>query len=374
MNKSLLEELNLTIPPFIKPDYSQVIDRSPLPPSTIYLRTTIHSPQSTFSWIKSLPLFQKLQDNSSSLSLTCSSSIPSYLFTPGINFPTFDINKNLCPKKPKSTKKKQARNDPIDTLVKKESDLASNAYEIYAKIEAPSIFKENEHDMNCKLEEANSMKEEYIESKPVKLECKIEAIKYEEEETNLETNQETQEKETESDEEYVADGPKKGLKKKKGVRKQKAQNRIKNLPGLIMQRVKTNVKNYLTHHHKVTPIENRLLFIHKILGCFHKSDKERFMDYLDEYQKHWKTWKTIIGFLELNPKYGKVVLELVAEFLGPDGDEDFNQWLRNGKMCNKSIVTIQDAKKLLASKFDAIKLEVEEEGDFVHKIIKKEEA
>ena len=377
MQKSPLTELKLTIPPFKLNGINEPTERLRLPPSTYYLNYPFNAKRSTFlsnPLIKPIHFPHETVKNNPSYNQHSPPSIPTQFFIPIINIPTYGAKSHTYSKEPASFCNLPPLADPWESLVKEESETAStnNNNETFIKKEEAL----DDHGFNCKYEADSIIKEEEKEMRTVKIECKMEPMDFEEEEIKQKTKKELQKKpkvEKESDEEYVVK-PKKSSTKKKGHKKQKAQNRIKNLPGLIMQRVKTLVKNYFSSFNRQNTFEPKPLFVHKILQDVNKLDQTRFSHFLDQYEKHWKTWKTIIEFLERNPRYGKVMLELVAEFLGPLGEEDFNEWLKNGKMCTKSILTIQDAKKLLASKFDAITLETKQEEDLVHKIIKKEES
>jgi hypothetical protein len=178
--------------------------------------------------------------------------------------------------------------------------------------------------------------------------------------------------------------------KEKKVPKKKAQNRIKNIPGLVMQRVRSSIKGYFTLSPKLEKQEKRLVYVDKVLSTLNKSDKEKLLTFLEGYQKNWKTWNTIQNFLQTNPKYGGILLDVVLGFFGQDGLEDFNDWLTSGKMGEKSKAAVTEMKDRIGTKFSKILLKSEdhpaesaameeekdgeeEVADLPSKIVKKEE-
>ena len=164
----------------------------------------------------------------------------------------------------------------------------------------------------------------------------------------------------------------------KKVPKKKAQNRIKNIPGLVMQRVRSSIKSYFTLNPKLDRQEKRLGYIDKVLGGLNKSDKERLTGFLEGYQKNWKTWNTIQKYLQTNPKYGSILLDVVLEFFNEPGKEDFEDWLISGKMGQKSKTAVTEMKSRIGNKFGKILLKREDEEDdeelqLTSKLVKKEE-
>lgn len=168
----------------------------------------------------------------------------------------------------------------------------------------------------------------------------------------------------------------KGAQKK--VPKKKAQNRIKNIPGLIMQRVRSSIKTYFTRNPRFEKQEKRLSYVEKVLGGMAKPEKDKILAFLDQYQKNWKTWNTIQKYLQTNPKCGAILLDVVLEFFGNEGLEDFNDWLTSGKMGEKSKKAVTEMKDRIGQKFSKILLTTDEEeedpaSNLKDKIIKREE-
>jgi len=160
----------------------------------------------------------------------------------------------------------------------------------------------------------------------------------------------------------------------KKVPKKKAQNRIKNIPGLIVQRVRSSIKNYLSLNPKLDKHERRLGYVDKVLVNVNKNDRDRLLAFLEGYQKNWKTWNTIQNFLKTNTKYGAILLDVVLQFFGPDGNDDFNEWLTSGKMGQKSKIAVTEMKDKIGAKFSKILLKAEtQETNQKDKMIKTEE-
>lgn len=143
--------------------------------------------------------------------------------------------------------------------------------------------------------------------------------------------------------------------------KKKAQNRIKNIPGLIMQRVRSGIKSYFARSPKFPAKDKRLVYIEKVLDNISKQDKERLAAFLETYQKNWKTWNTIQQYLHSDPRMGGIMLDTVMGFFQEDGLEDFNDWLTSGKMSDKSKAAVLELKERIGQKFS--KLLVRAEGD-----------
>lgn len=166
-------------------------------------------------------------------------------------------------------------------------------------------------------------------------------------------------------------------KAQKKVPKKKAQNRIKNIPGLIMQRVRSSIKTYFTRNPRFEKQERRLTYVEKVLGAMSKAEKDKILAFLDQYQKNWKTWNTIQKYLQTNPKCGAILLDVVLEFFGNEGLEDFNDWLTSGKMGEKSKKAVTEMKDRIGQKFSKILLTTEDEEDpeanLKDKIVKREE-
>ena len=144
--------------------------------------------------------------------------------------------------------------------------------------------------------------------------------------------------------------------------KKKAQNRIKNFPGLVVQRVKSSIKTFRSlKPQEAEKLESRFQYIAKWLNTMTKSEINAFLSFLDVYEKKWKTWNTIQNFLNRDRKFGRILLDIVDEFFGEGGKEDFVDWLKSGKMGEKSKDTVMSMKEHIGNKFKLIVLAGEDE-------------
>jgi len=140
----------------------------------------------------------------------------------------------------------------------------------------------------------------------------------------------------------------------KSQEKKSTQNRIKNLPGLIIQRVRSSIKICLNIEDPTKKGFTRVQYVEKFLKDMNRMEKDSFLIFLEQYEKRWKTWHSILTFLDKNQEFGLVILDIIAMFLSDPGKQDFEEWLKSGKMCEKSKATILETKDLLAFKFSQI--------------------
>lgn len=158
--------------------------------------------------------------------------------------------------------------------------------------------------------------------------------------------------------------------------KKKAQNRIKNFPGLVVQRVKSTIKMYVSTKQQRGEVTNpRMSYVAKVVDSMEAGQKNQFISFIDKYQKNWKTWNTIQTFLNMDPKLGRILLSVVMEFFGEEGNEDFKDWITSGKMGEKSKDTVMSMKTHIANKFQLIVLEGESQDQipYPQKLVKKSE-
>ena len=161
------------------------------------------------------------------------------------------------------------------------------------------------------------------------------------------------ESEDEKDEKSV-EKKKKGSSKshKNGSKKdgKKPQNKMKNFPGLIMQRIKTLSKKYSKFFAQV--ILKKKLFL---------NEQEKFKDFISKYNKNNKTWATIEEYLRNNLRFARGYLKLVYTFMSDEYQEEFDEWVNEGRMSLENQKYLKDMKnkkellrkfKVLGSKFD----------------------
>lgn len=133
--------------------------------------------------------------------------------------------------------------------------------------------------------------------------------------------------------------------------KKKPQNRIKNIPGLIVQRVRSSIKTFFAQEPSVGFADRRLAYVSRTLGHLNKSERETLLTFLEGYEKSWKTWNTIQKYLRGNRRYGNMLHDAVIEFFGEDGKQDFEEWLTAGKMCPKTKQAVIEMKDKIYRKY-----------------------
>lgn len=163
--------------------------------------------------------------------------------------------------------------------------------------------------------------------------------------------------------------------------KKKPQNRIKNIPGLVVQRVRSSIKTFFAQDPSTGLADKRLGYISKTLGTLNKSERENLLAFLEGYDKSWKTWNTIQIYMKKNIKCGAMLLDAVLEFFREDGRQDFQEWLTVGKMCDKTKLAVIEMKDKIYRKYchlldpevETGKKDQEKVPEPPEKMVKKEE-
>jgi len=224
---------------------------------------------------------------------------------------------------------------------------------------SPNKIKQEIKHEDCPAKDSEIIKkEEIVESSQNQSFCKIEeedhGLKFEIKENLVEpkfSSQMTNHRKTRSQIGTLVEEQEK--LKDYGYRRS-TQNRIKNLPGLIIQRVRSSIKMYLNLKTPIQKVSSRIQYVEKFFKDMNRMEKDGFLSYLEKYEKRWKTWNSILTFLKRDEKYGIIILDAIADFLSESGKEDFDEWLRSGKMCEKSKATILEMKDKLAYKYSQI--------------------
>ena len=142
--------------------------------------------------------------------------------------------------------------------------------------------------------------------------------------------------------------------------KASVQNRKKNIAGLIANRVKRCCLQCIKGKKKDLVNANRK-YIYTIFAERKISDRTSdFVKFLKGFKSTWKTWEIQLDYFVKNVYYAQIFLECIIQFLGPEGDEDFNEWLDNSKrlgLKNRSLII--DDKKEFQEKFILILKEVQ---------------
>jgi len=129
--------------------------------------------------------------------------------------------------------------------------------------------------------------------------------------------------------------------------RQTKQNKMKNYPGLITQRLKTKLTNdgeFLTRILKFVNVQ------------FTPSKKQGFLQYVQEYCKDWKTWARVSAYLNRDPVFGPIFQKIILEFLTEKFEDDYEEWLVNGKMNEKSKELLRNSKSFFIQGFSSLSL------------------
>jgi len=125
-------------------------------------------------------------------------------------------------------------------------------------------------------------------------------------------------------------------------KKTKKQNKMKNFPGLILQRIKTLILKDST-------------FGQRFLGRFDVKFHKGIKNLLEKYQKEWKTWRSIKTYLAQDAKYGNYVYEAIFFFLADENKELYEEWINKGKMVDKNKPLAKERREWFAKRFQGLK-------------------
>jgi len=142
------------------------------------------------------------------------------------------------------------------------------------------------------------------------------------------------------------------------------QNRMKNYAGLITQRLKTLL---------TTADKKFFRRIFARLGIeLSSNEKLEFLAFVNQYKKDWKTWATVSKYLSTDSKYGPIFKRIIVEFLSARSDEDFEDWLRVGKMNANSKMILRNDKQFFIDGFlSKCSGDIFDEEEYMPKIAKK---
>jgi len=150
------------------------------------------------------------------------------------------------------------------------------------------------------------------------------------------------------------------------------QNPRKNLPGLVLQRVRSSCLGYFESRNQrgLTEKEARFNYIKKIMEKYTQSDLQKLKQYLGQYNKDWKTWKMVGRYLRGPGNSEKMLREIIQAFLEKEGVNDFSDWVQNGKMAKYTRNEIENGKGWIQDKFK----ELFEEDETKKEVWKKQKA
>ena len=131
------------------------------------------------------------------------------------------------------------------------------------------------------------------------------------------------------------------------------QNKKKNIPGLIAHRVKRCCLDCIKKTKDDVVNKNRgyifVIFSERNLS---QEDLLDFKAFLKGFKSVWKTWETILEYLNEHKTTAEIFLACISEFLGPRGQDDFTSWLRSTeRMGSSNKNLIKDEKEDFVNKF-----------------------
>lgn len=135
-----------------------------------------------------------------------------------------------------------------------------------------------------------------------------------------------------------------------------SQNPRKNLPGLVLQRIRTSCLAALENKNKALcgADEIRLKYVKEIFEKLNKEEIEKFQEYFKLLNKNWKTWKKVHDYIHGNEAFAEIVQKVIEGFLSEEGTLDFNHWLTAGKMNKETKEVIGKSKEWLVVKFGEV--------------------
>ncbi len=144
-----------------------------------------------------------------------------------------------------------------------------------------------------------------------------------------------------------------GFMEKWGAKEKYVQNPRKNVPGLVVQRLRSSIFTLLDAQRRTTNkrTNENLSYIQKILTNYNDHDIENMKSILSSYNKNWKTWKMIGEFVNKDEVFAKMLKEIIEAFLGSEGSEDFKEWIDHGKMNEHTKEVIQTSREWMIEKF-----------------------
>jgi len=147
-----------------------------------------------------------------------------------------------------------------------------------------------------------------------------------------------------------------GLMEKWATKEKYTQNPRKNIPGLVLQRLRSSIFTLLDTHRRTTNkrTNENLSYIQTILSAYNDHEIENFRSHLASYNKNWKTWKMIGEFVQEDKVFAKMLKEITEAFLGSEGSRDFEEWIEFGKMNSHTKEVIQKGRDWMTEKFAKI--------------------
>jgi len=144
--------------------------------------------------------------------------------------------------------------------------------------------------------------------------------------------------------------------KEKSEKLNHTQNPRKNIPGLVLQKLRSSIFALIDPTKRTANrgnVEN-LGYIKEILSAYDEDDIENLHSHLSSYDKNWKTWTKIEEFLKRDRICEKILREIIEAFLNEKGVKDFQSWIKEGKMNLHTKEVIQSSRDWMLEKFEIL--------------------
>jgi len=125
------------------------------------------------------------------------------------------------------------------------------------------------------------------------------------------------------------------------------QSKWKNFPGHIMFAIKKGCQNFFDQEKGI-----RLACIHKILAE-EEEYQHKFLQFIEKYKGVWKTYRTIIQYVkdDGDDKIYAMLKRMISELLLEENNKDFEEWLEETRMTEKTKQAIQKGKDVIRKEF-----------------------
>lgn len=125
------------------------------------------------------------------------------------------------------------------------------------------------------------------------------------------------------------------------------QSKWKNFPGHIMFAIKKGCQNFFDQEKGI-----KLACIHKILAE-EQEYQHKFLQFIEKYKGVWKTYRTIIQYVkdDGDDKIYAMLKRMISELLLEENNKDFEEWLEETRMTEKTKQAIQKGKDVIRKEF-----------------------
>jgi len=125
------------------------------------------------------------------------------------------------------------------------------------------------------------------------------------------------------------------------------QSKWKNFPGHVMFGIKRGCQSYFGEEKGI-----KLNFIERILSE-KKEVEDKFKEFIDKYKSVWKTYQTIGAYInnEGDKEISSILIRMIIELLSEENSKDFEAWLEETRMNEKTKDAIRKGKETIKKDF-----------------------